>query len=99
MVRYRSETGGIDDTVNPKPAGNSPGWPIGTAVVVLAGTAYAIPVVLGRTDWDFVLQKTAVLTLWGGTLACCRSEERRVGKECRSRWAREHRKQQQTRSG
>jgi len=71
MVRYRSETGGIDDTVNPKPAGNSPGWPIGTAVVVLAGTAYAIPVVLGRTDWDFVLQKTAVLTLWGGTLACC----------------------------
>jgi hypothetical protein len=34
---------------------------IATAVL---GIAYAIPVVLGRTDWDFVLQRTAVIALW-----------------------------------
>ena len=27
---------------------------------------------------------------YNGTLACDRSEERRVGKECRSRWSPDH---------
>jgi hypothetical protein len=34
------------------------------AAVGVLGIAYGIPVVLGRTDWDFVLQRTAVIALW-----------------------------------
>jgi hypothetical protein len=30
----------------------------------IAGSAYAIPVLLGPTDWDFVLQKIAVVAVW-----------------------------------
>jgi hypothetical protein len=37
-------------------------WPF--AFFVLLAVAYAIPTLLGPTDWDFVLQRTSVLTLW-----------------------------------
>ena len=30
----------------------------------LLGSAYAIPVLLGRSDWDFVLQRMAVVAVW-----------------------------------
>lgn len=30
----------------------------------ILAVAYGIPVVLGRTDWDFVLQRTAVIAVW-----------------------------------
>jgi Sulfatase len=34
------------------------------AAVAIAGSAYAIPVLLGPTDWDFVLQRIAVVAVW-----------------------------------
>lgn len=40
------------------------GWVLGAAAIGLPVIAYGIPVVLGRTDWDFVIQKLAVMALW-----------------------------------
>jgi hypothetical protein len=40
------------------------GWFCAFAVAGALAVAYAIPVVLGRTDWDFVLQRIAVIALW-----------------------------------
>jgi Sulfatase len=37
--------------------------------LVLCGTAYAIPAFLGMRDWDFVLQRIAVILLWAFSLA------------------------------
>ncbi|MGA7169913.1 MAG: sulfatase-like hydrolase/transferase, partial [Candidatus Sulfotelmatobacter sp.] len=37
-------------------------WIIGAAGLV--ASAYAIPVLLERTDWDFVLQRIAVIAVW-----------------------------------
>ncbi len=34
------------------------------AAVVLLASAYAIPALIGPTDWDFVLQRMAVLAVW-----------------------------------
>lgn len=34
------------------------------AAAVLFAAAYAIPALLGQTDWDFVLQRMAVLAVW-----------------------------------
>ena len=34
------------------------------ATGLLAAAAYGIPVLLGRTDWDFVMQRIAVLAVW-----------------------------------
>jgi hypothetical protein len=49
-----------------------PAW-----VMLLLGAAsliaaYAIPTKIGPTDWDFVLQKIAVLLVWAGVLASLR---------------------------
>ncbi len=41
-----------------------PKWILVAGVPALCGIAYAIPVLLGPTDWDFDLQKTAVLAVW-----------------------------------
>lgn len=39
-------------------------WLWSVVALALLGTAYAIPEVLGRTDWDFVVQKISVMVLW-----------------------------------
>lgn len=41
---------------------------VSAAVVSLFGIAYWIPAALGPTDWDFVLQKIAVVAVWSGVL-------------------------------
>ncbi len=42
-----------------------PGWLKSLAtIVLLAIAAYAVPVVLGPTDWDFVFQRVAVIVVW-----------------------------------
>ena len=45
-------------------SGLSPVWRGAAVVAILCTSAYAIPVVFGTRDWDFVLQKTSVLLLW-----------------------------------
>ena len=45
-------------------SGKSPAWLWCFAIAVLLGLAYAIPALLARTDWDFVLQRSAVLLVW-----------------------------------
>ena len=42
----------------------APTWSWGFAIVAVLIAAYAIPEVLGRTDWDFVLQRLAVMAVW-----------------------------------
>jgi hypothetical protein len=70
MRRFRSERMG-EKPGNTQPAGNSSVWLRIGAVVALAAAAYAVPELIGRIDWDFVLRKMAVLTLWGAALGCC----------------------------
>lgn len=41
-----------------------PVWVWGLAILALLAVAYGIPALLARTDWDFVLQKLAVLLVW-----------------------------------
>lgn len=43
---------------------SSPAWLWVLVLVGLPAAAYGIPVILGLRDWDFVLQKTAVMVLW-----------------------------------
>jgi hypothetical protein len=51
----------------------SPAWLWSALTLALLAAAYAIPAVLGRTDWDFAVQKSAVMMLWLGVLlAACR---------------------------
>ncbi|MGA2856627.1 MAG: sulfatase-like hydrolase/transferase [Candidatus Sulfotelmatobacter sp.] len=42
----------------------APVWLWGFAAVGLVVAAYGIPVLLGKTDWDFVLQRVAVIAVW-----------------------------------
>jgi len=42
----------------------APAWLWGFAAIGLVVAAYSIPLLLGRTDWDFVLQRSAVLGVW-----------------------------------
>jgi Sulfatase len=44
------------------------GWLMGAAAASLCGIAYTIPIAIGPTDWDFVLQKIAVLAVWSAVL-------------------------------
>jgi hypothetical protein len=39
-------------------------WQWAVAIICLFASAYAIPVLVGRTDWDFVLQRIAVVAVW-----------------------------------
>jgi uncharacterized protein YfiM (DUF2279 family) len=48
---------------------STPRWLFGLAAVVLLLLAYCIPTYIGPTDWDFMLQKMAVLTLWVAGIA------------------------------
>jgi Sulfatase len=41
-----------------------PEWFWGFACLGVFALAYNIPVVIGRTDWDFVLQRVAVIAVW-----------------------------------
>jgi len=41
-----------------------PVWLWGFIAFALIATAYGIPVLLGPTDWDFVLQRMAVIAVW-----------------------------------
>jgi len=43
-----------------------------TAAAGLATAAYYVPIQLGPTDWDFVLQKLAVVLIWGLAIALLR---------------------------
>jgi len=50
-----------------------------------------ISVILPRTNWDDNMEIVGLEGDMHGTVAVCdRSEERRVGKECRSRWSPYH---------
>ena len=42
----------------------APVWLWGLAAAGLVVAAYGIPVLLGKTDWDFVLQRVAVIAVW-----------------------------------
>ncbi len=44
--------------------GSKRAWLWGVAACIFLLLAYAIPSVIAKTDWDFVLQKVAVLLLW-----------------------------------
>lgn len=39
-------------------------WIWGIAIIALLVAVYGIPALLARTDWDFVLQRSAVLLVW-----------------------------------
>ena len=45
-------------------SGRPRAWQLIVCGLLLLAACYAIPVVIGRTDWDFVLQKIAVLLVW-----------------------------------
>jgi arylsulfatase A-like enzyme len=57
----------------------SDGKPKGWMLVLLAGSflllAYAIPTAIAKTDWDFVLQKFAVLLLWASAFMFLRKSD------------------------
>jgi len=49
-----------------------PAWRRVSVVLILCAAAYLIPALLATRDWDFVLQKTAVLLLWAfAVIAFC----------------------------
>ena len=60
-------------------------WPIAHVVVVLGAYADAILDAI-----DFGDATVAINDGWANGIASSRSEERRVGKECRSRWSPYH---------
>ena len=62
------------------------------ALAVPGGTYYVLPATLDTTQWGWLDPKEPPkLTVKSGdTVAVERSEERRVGKECRSRWSPYH---------
>jgi len=45
-------------------SGRGKAWMLGFLAVGFLALAYAIPSVIAKTDWDFVLQKFTVLLLW-----------------------------------
>lgn len=58
-----------------------PAWLWGLGIIGLLAAAYGIPIFLGRTDWDFVLQRVAVILLWLAVLQLlCRTGVRLRGK-------------------
>jgi hypothetical protein len=53
-------------------------WIWAIAAIAVLAAAYSIPIALGRTDWDFVVQKVAVMVLWLAVLqTICRFEIKR----------------------
>jgi len=44
--------------------GKPPIWLWSLAILALLAISYGIPALLARTDWDFVLQRSAVLLVW-----------------------------------
>jgi membrane-anchored protein YejM (alkaline phosphatase superfamily) len=55
---------GVRSAATPNPV-----WRRASVLLILCAGAYAIPVLFGARDWDFVLQKTSVLLLWTFALA------------------------------
>jgi arylsulfatase A-like enzyme len=51
------------------PSRPRPKWTLAVAGVGLLAAAYAVPVLIGPADWDFVLQKLAVLAIWAAVIA------------------------------
>lgn len=47
-------------------------WLLGVGAIALCTCAYSIPVFIGPTDWDFVLQKIAVVAVWVGVIGFVR---------------------------
>ena len=64
-----------------------PGSGIGSSAASAAGAVFAINELLGK---PFSKQELIYFAMQGEKLASGRSEERRVGKECRSRWSPYH---------
>jgi len=75
-LRFRSLVGRTHGTsVNPKPR------PVWLFALALVASAYGIPALIGRADWDFVLQKMAAIVVWVLTLqAVCWADIRTRGK-------------------
>jgi len=48
------------------------GWLLMTGAAGLLAMSYAVPAVLRTRDWDFALQRTAVVAVWAATLAFLR---------------------------
>jgi len=77
--RLRQACSRSRDLKPPKP----PAWLWGSGIVTLVVVAYGIPALLARTDWDFVLQRSAVLLVWLLVLQVVRwsgveSQERKI---------------------
>jgi hypothetical protein len=86
---------GLTAATEPGTAPNEPGiaahrpagWLIGAAAASLCAIAYFIPVFLGPTDWDFVLQKSAVLTVWAAVLGFLWWSGFSMGRKVAKMWA------------
>ena len=75
----------VSDAAIPQPSPSK--WLLGVAVIGLCVAAYSIPVFLGPTDWDFVLQKIAVVAVWGGAIGFVRWSGLGVGSKSPKIWA------------
>jgi len=53
-------------------------WPWVIGALGLMASAYAIPLLLERTDWDFVLQRIAVIAVWFFVLQMVRCSGMRI---------------------
>jgi len=51
------------------PSRSRPKWIFAVAGAGLLAAAYFVPVLIGPADWDFVLQKLAVLAIWAAVIA------------------------------
>ncbi len=61
-------------------SGRGRAWMLGLLAVGFLPLAYAVPSVIAKTDWDFVLQKFAVLLLWTSVYMFLRKTDMAVGK-------------------
>jgi sulfatase-like protein len=75
-IRLRPRLAKPGATISP----HARSWPLAiAALLALCVMAYAIPVVLGPTDWDFVLQECAVIAVWVATAAFLQWHGLRIG--------------------
>jgi Sulfatase len=65
IARFRSM---ITPPASALPSRPRPKWIFAVAGVGLLAAAYAVPVLIGPADWDFVLQKLAVLAIWAAVI-------------------------------
>ena len=75
--------------VSETPVAQSPPskWLLGLVAVGLCAAAYSIPVFIGPTDWDFVVQKMSVLAVWGAVIGLVRWSGFSIGHKSAKIWA------------